>query len=273
MDYMAGGELLFRLQSCNGPFSEATARFYAAEIVSALSYLHSEAGGHVVYRDLKPENVLLDREGHVQVSDFGLAKRNVTPGCRCVSFVGSLEYVAPEVLLRQKYDKAVDWWALGTLLYEMLHGRPPFYSQNRRVMAERIVSAPLKFNHARVNPAAQLLLEGLLTRDPTQRLGSDAVHGSDYVRAAPFFNSVDWEELEARRVEPPWRPEQWRRADDASNFRPEDSGEYDADPLSCGEDQGDWRRKSSTFLGFSFADGARSFSSSNNEDYDDFDSF
>ena len=219
MDYMVGGELFFHLQK-EGRFSEDKCRFYAAELVSALSYLHSEEGGHVVYRDLKPENLLLDREGHIQVTDFGLAKRNVTTPNGATTFVGSPEYVAPEVLGPGRYGygygKAVDWWSLGTLIYEMLNGLPPFYDRNKQVMFERIQFAQLLFPE-HFSASSQTMLRGLLTRDPAQRLGSGH-DGSNDIRSCPFFTKIDWLRLEARDLQPPWVPSARGEKTDTNNF-------------------------------------------------------
>ena len=207
MDYMVGGDLFKHLQDF-GPFSIDEARFYAAEIVSAISFLHSKA---VVYRDLKPENVLIDSEGHLNLTDFGLAKRNVTSSSGAATFVGSPVYLAPEVLeMRTQggssgYGKAVDWWSLGTLIYEMLVGAPPFIDENRERMYQKIQFEPLVFPDELLLPSAQGLIELLLTRDPSLRLGSGP-DGSDNVRNSPFFNSIDWVALESRELTPPWIP-------------------------------------------------------------------
>tara|TARA_B100000780_G_C21113099_1_gene450021 strand:- start:116 stop:1657 length:1542 start_codon:yes stop_codon:yes gene_type:complete len=207
MDYMVGGELFFHLQK-EGRFSEDKTRFYAAELVSALSYLHSEEGGHVVYRDLKPENLLIDAQGHIQVTDFGLAKKGVKTPNGATTFVGSPEYVAPEVLAPGRYGygygKAVDWWSLGTLIYEMLNGLPPFYDRNKQVMFEQIQYSKLIFpNH--FSASSQTMLCGLLTRDPSLRLGSGD-EGSMNIRSCPFFTNINWLNLENRQITPPWVP-------------------------------------------------------------------
>jgi len=118
LDYVNGGELFFHLQK-EKRFSEPRARFYAAEIISALEYLHSL---DIIYRDLKPENILLDAEGHVALTDFGLAKEGIEIGETTSTFCGTPEYLAPEVLRKQKYGMAVDWWCVGAVLYEMLVG-------------------------------------------------------------------------------------------------------------------------------------------------------
>lgn len=131
-DYCRGGELFFHLKKFK-TFSEDMVRFFAAELVSALEHLHSM---DIVYRDMKPENVLLDADGHIHITDFGLSKDEVASEKGATTFCGTPEYLAPEMLISRKtregYGKAVDWWSLGTLIFEMLTGWPPFYDRNIR---------------------------------------------------------------------------------------------------------------------------------------------
>ena len=142
LDYCAGGELFFHLGRM-GRFPEVQARFYTAQITLAIQYVHSL---DIIYRDLKPENVLLDHRGNVRLTDFGLSKEGVSDDSSGAnSFCGTPEYIAPEVLLRQGHGRAVDWWSTGALLYEMLSGLPPFYSRSREVMFEKIMKAELNF--------------------------------------------------------------------------------------------------------------------------------
>lgn len=144
LDYMAGGELFFWLKQ-ERKFSETRCRLYTAEITLALDALHK---ANIVYRDLKPENILLDAAGHIRLTDFGLAKSGVTSynadgGTK--TFCGTPEYLAPEILENKGHGKAVDWWALGTLLFEMLTGLPPFYDTNIHKMYQKILNDPIKF--------------------------------------------------------------------------------------------------------------------------------
>lgn len=144
LDYMAGGELFFWLKK-DRRFSEDRCRLYTAEITCALEALHSN---HIIYRDLKPENILLDAFGHLKLTDFGLAKGEITgAGAEggTKTFCGTPEYLAPEILENRGHGKAVDWWSLGTLLYEMLCGLPPFYDTNVQRMYQKILQAELKF--------------------------------------------------------------------------------------------------------------------------------
>jgi hypothetical protein len=168
LDYCAGGELFFHLGKV-GRFPEDRAKFYAAQITLALEYVHAR---DIIYRDLKPENVLLDQHGNVRLTDFGLSKEGVSDhSTGATSFCGTPEYIAPEVLLRQGHGRAVDWWSLGALLYEMITGLPPFYSRNRETMFEKIMKAELTFPPF-MSDNAKHILGRLLIRDPKERLGS-----------------------------------------------------------------------------------------------------
>ncbi|EPY40612.1 RAC serine/threonine-protein kinase [Angomonas deanei] len=138
LDLLSGGELFFHLGQV-GVFEEPRARFYVAQIGIALGYLH---GLNIIYRDLKPENAVLDKDGFVCLTDFGLAKENVE-GAGASTFCGTPEYLAPEFLMGKTYGREVDWWSLGVLMYEMLFGIPPFYDENQNAMYELILTAPL----------------------------------------------------------------------------------------------------------------------------------
>jgi serine/threonine protein kinase len=211
LDYVDGGELFFHLQR-EGKFSESRARLYAAEIMLGLAHLHEM---EIIYRDLKPENILLDRDGHVKLTDFGLAKVDMGASSKTNTFCGTPEYLAPEILQEAGHGKAVDWWSLGTLLYEMMAGLPPFYSQNVNVMYENILSSELRFPPD-FSPAACDLLTKLLTRDPEKRLGSGP-DGAANIKAHPFFASLNWDDVLLRRVKPEFKPV-LAAAGDVSNF-------------------------------------------------------
>ncbi|CAM9295987.1 unnamed protein product [Sphacelaria rigidula] len=201
LDYCAGGELFFHLGKL-GKFPEARSRFYSAEITLALQHVHRL---DIVYRDLKPENVLLDGEGHIRLTDFGLSKEgisNTTSGAH--SFCGTPEYLAPEILNRQGHGRAVDWWSLGALLYEMLTGLPPFYCRDREKLFEKIRRGVLTYPRS-LSDNAQAILQGLLTRDPSKRLGS-SLDDAQEVQRHPFFKSLEWDSIMRREVAPPWEP-------------------------------------------------------------------
>ena len=196
-DFFNGGELYHYLSE-GGKFGEARARFYAAEIVMALGYLHERG---IVYRDLKPENLILDSAGHIRITDFGLSKEGVT-GDSIVSICGTPEYLAPEIIRRQPYGAAVDWWSLGTLLFEMIAGLPPFYDRNRTTMYRKILEAPLE-RPPDMSPAAFDLCAKMLAREPPARLG---YRGAGEIMKHPFFAGLDWARLYAKEVAPPWVP-------------------------------------------------------------------
>lgn len=176
-------------------------RFYAAEIISALAYLH---GLDIVYRDLKPENILLDAKGHIILTDFGLCKENVKEGETTATFCGTPEYLAPEVLRKQDYGRAVDWWCLGVVTYEMLYSLPPFYSRDVAEMYDNILHKPLKLR-PHITQNARNLLEGLLQKDKDMRLGSDKGDAEE-IKAHAFFHSIDWDRLYRKEIPPPYNP-------------------------------------------------------------------
>jgi len=217
MDYCPGGELFFHLGK-EGRFHEGRAKFYAAQILLALEHLHSIG---VVYRDLKPENVLLDEHGNVKITDFGLSKAGVVDSATgAKSFCGTPEYLPPEVVKRLEYGTAADWWSLGALLHEMLTGWPPFFSQDRTELFRRIAGEELALPEGLTVEAADLL-RCLLNKDPRARLGS--VGGAASVRAHSFFAGVDWQALYDRRIPTPWTPE-IRAVDDVRFFDTEFTG-------------------------------------------------
>jgi serum/glucocorticoid-regulated kinase 2 len=196
--FVNGGELFHHLQK-EHRFDVNRSRFYTAELLCALECLH---GFNVIYRDLKPENILLDYQGHIALCDFGLCKLDMKDEDQTNTFCGTPEYLAPELLLGKGYNKTVDWWTLGVLLYEMLTGLPPFYDENTNEMYRKILSEPLHFSDV-VPPAAKDLLTKLLERDPNKRLGAN---GSAEIKAHPFFHAIDWRKLLQRKYEPTFKP-------------------------------------------------------------------
>lgn len=214
LDYCPGGDLFFHLSRC-GCFPEAMAKFYAAEIILALIHLHEQG---IVYRDLKPENIMLDVDGHVKLADFGLAKEGVTSELNgTYTMCGTPEYLPPEILNRAGHGTAVDWWNLGMVIYEMLTGRPPWYTQDRQELFNRLRGADLAFPQG-LSPEAMNLIEGLLMRDPAKRLGAIDVREITY---HPFFSEIDWNLLYNRQVQPLYRPCQYTDPIDAANFEEE----------------------------------------------------
>ncbi|XP_064836909.1 RAC-beta serine/threonine-protein kinase-like isoform X1 [Oncorhynchus masou masou] len=201
MEYANGGELFFHL-SRDRVFTEDRARFYGAEIVSALEYLHSR---DVVYRDLKLENLMLDNDGHVKITDFGLCKEGITDGATMKTFCGTPEYLAPEVLEDNDYGRAVDWWGLGVVMYEMMCGRLPFYNQDHERLFELILMEEIRFPR-NLAPEGKALLAGLLKKDPKQRLGGGPDDAKD-VMSHKFFTSINWQDVVDRKLTPPFKPQ------------------------------------------------------------------
>ncbi|KAN0127439.1 Protein kinase-like domain containing protein [Lactarius tabidus] len=207
--FVNGGELFHHLQR-EQKFNEERSRFYSAELLLALEHLHDL---DVVYRDLKPENILLDYTGHIALCDFGLCKLNMKDNDMTNTFCGTPEYLAPEILNGAGYNRTIDWWTLGVLLYEMLVGLPPFYDEITDKMYEKILRDPLVFPDE-VAPSARTILTGLLTRDPAQRLG---VNGAEEIKRHPFFEKIDWQRLAQKKIQPPFKPSV-RSPVDVSNF-------------------------------------------------------
>jgi serine/threonine protein kinase len=204
MDYAAGGELFMHIQE-NSFLTELRTQFYAAEILLALDWLHRKG---IIYRDLKPENVLLDKEGHIKLSDFGLSKIGVNANQQAFSICGTPEYMAPEVLEGEGHDKAADYWSLGVLVYVMLSGASPFLHPNREDRLD--VLSNLKRTKVQMNPWFSAEAVDLITRLLTVNVsGSQPVSRlTDFALAKEhaFFSSIDWRQLERRQVQPPFVP-------------------------------------------------------------------
>eukprot|EP00004_Rigifila_ramosa_P009009 TRINITY_DN2046_c0_g1_i10.p1 TRINITY_DN2046_c0_g1~~TRINITY_DN2046_c0_g1_i10.p1 ORF type:complete len:311 (-),score=80.79 TRINITY_DN2046_c0_g1_i10:208-1140(-) len=218
LDYMPGGEL-FRLLRVEHKFTEARSKFYVIEIVLALEYLHKN---NIIYRDLKPENILLGADGHIALTDFGLAKDNLPDGDVTYTICGTAEYLAPEVVDGRGYDKSVDWWSLGTLIYEMLTGKPPFLAEEVPDMYQKILHADLVLPSG-ISPACGDLLRGLLDRDPEHRLGAGP-RDAESIKAHPFFAGVSWRHYLSKEIEAPFKPPITNPAD-TSNFDKKFTGE------------------------------------------------
>ncbi|KAI1919903.1 Serine/threonine-protein kinase [Ophidiomyces ophidiicola] len=220
--FVNGGELFHHLQK-EQRFDINRSRFYTAELLCALECLH---GFNVIYRDLKPENILLDYTGHIALCDFGLCKLDMKDEDRTNTFCGTPEYLAPELLAGKGYTKAVDWWTLGVLLYEMLTGLPPFYDEDTNEMYRKIIQEPLTFPSSDIVPgAARDLLMGLLNRDPDRRLGAN---GAAEIKAHHFFTNIDWRKLLQRKYEPSFKPNVMD-ARDTANFDTEFTSEAPTD--------------------------------------------
>jgi len=197
MDFINGGELFYHLQK-EHKFTPDRVRYYCAEIVLGLEYLHNSG---VIYRDLKPENILLTDAGHIILTDFGISKEGLeAEDARTATFCGTPEYLAPEVLEGKGYTKAVDWWSFGTLMYEMLTGLPPFYSQDVQQMYFKIMHAKLELPDSLDN-GTKSILTGLLERDANKRLAD-----SSAIKSHPYFHGLDWDKLLKKEIAPPYIP-------------------------------------------------------------------
>ncbi|XP_040174819.1 ribosomal protein S6 kinase beta-2 isoform X2 [Anopheles arabiensis] len=211
LEYLSGGELFMHLER-EGIFLEDTACFYLCEIILALEHLHNLG---IIYRDLKPENVLLDAKGHVKLTDFGLCKEHIQEGIVTHTFCGTIEYMAPEILTRSGHGKAVDWWSLGALMFDMLTGMPPFCADNRKKTVDAILKDKLNIP-GYLTPDSRDLIRRLMKRQVSQRLGSGPTDGQA-VRAHPFFKNVNWDDVVKRRLDPPIKPV-LASEDDVSQF-------------------------------------------------------
>ncbi|QKX63546.1 uncharacterized protein TRUGW13939_10717 [Talaromyces rugulosus] len=210
LEYCPGGEIFSYLRRARS-FNEATSKFYAAEITMIIQYLHDVQG--VAYRDLKPENILLGADGHIKLVDFGFAKQ--VGNRETYTLCGTPDYLAPEVIHNCGHGLAVDWWALGILIYEFLVGQPPFWDQNVMRLYEQIVEGRLRFPQT-MSPAARDIISQLCKTDVTKRLGH-IQGGAARVKAHPWFDSINWDDLYYRRIPGPIIPRVGHVAD-AANF-------------------------------------------------------
>ena len=200
-DFMQGGDMFFHMHDGQIViFSHDKTRFYILELVLALESLHKN---NMVYRDLKPENILLDSKGHVKLTDFGLSKILEDEDDKAFTLCGTPQYLAPEVLLKKGYDKMVDWWSLGCVLYEMLMGRLPF-AIKRGMINLKIYEKKIDFPR-KISNEARDLIEKFLVVNPTERLGYGP-NGTDDIKNHPFFNGVDWDLAIQKKYKPPFIP-------------------------------------------------------------------
>uniref|UniRef100_A0A8C5I4H6 protein kinase C n=1 Tax=Gouania willdenowi TaxID=441366 RepID=A0A8C5I4H6_GOUWI len=210
MEYTAGGDLMMHIHT--DVFTEPRAVFYAACVVLGLQFLHDHK---IVYRDLKLDNLLLDIDGYVKIADFGLCKEGMGYGDRTSTFCGTPEFLAPEVLTDTSYTRAVDWWGLGVLIYEMLVGESPFPGDDEEEVFDSIVNDEVRYPRF-LSTEAIGIMRRLLRRNPERRLGSGEKDAEE-VKKQPFFRNMDWEALLQRKVPPPFIPSIGSK-EDVSNF-------------------------------------------------------
>lgn len=213
MEYVNGGDLMFQIQRSR-KFDEPRSRFYAAEVTSALMFLHQHG---VIYRDLKLDNILLDAEGHCKLADFGMCKEGILNGVTTTTFCGTPDYIAPEILQELEYGPSVDWWALGVLMYEMMAGQPPFEADNEDDLFESILHDDVLYP-VWLSKEAVSILKAFMTKNPHKRLGCVAAqNGEDAIKQHPFFKEIDWVLLEQKKIKPPFKP-RIKTKRDVNNF-------------------------------------------------------
>jgi serum/glucocorticoid-regulated kinase 2 len=211
MNFIRGGELFKHLTNCKF-FPEEKAKFYSAIIGLALEYLHTHG---IVYRDIKPDNILIDEDGYLKLADFGMSKM-LKDQERAFSLCGTPEYFAPEIITREGHNKAADWWSYGILLYEMLYGVSPFYSKNTEKMFDLITKSDLKFpKNIDTSEEAKDLIKKLLIKKQDLRFGSEG--GFQTIKNHPFFKGFDFKALEEKKIKAPFIPT-LRGSMDVTNF-------------------------------------------------------
>lgn len=210
MEYISGGDLMLHIQ--RGQFGSKRAQFYAAEVCLALKYFHENG---VIYRDLKLDNILLTLDGHIKIADYGLCKEEMWYGSTTSTFCGTPEFMAPEILLDKKYGRAVDWWAFGVLIYQMLLQQSPFRGEDEDEIYDAILAdEPLYPIHMPRDSVS--ILQKLLMREPELRLGSGPTDAQEIMSHA-FFRNINWDDIRDKKVTPPFLP-QITSATDTSNF-------------------------------------------------------
>ena len=209
LEYIQGGEL-FTLLRTKRTFPIPQARFYIAHIITIFEYLHSK---NIVYRDLKPENILINKNGYLKLTDFGFAKQLENE--KTYTLCGTPEYLAPEIILNKGHGKAVDWWTLGILLYEMLVGIDPFSDDEPMKTYQKILKGKINFPKT-INKDAKSLIKHLLTQDTSKRFGCLKSGVKDILNHR-FFEGFDWKNFVYLSMPAPYLPNV-KSDDDTSNF-------------------------------------------------------
>ena len=200
MELIQGGELLYHLRK-QIRFDDEKTKFYIAELVLALNFLHEN---HIIYRDIKPENILIDKTGHIKLVDFGLSKLYKDNNEKMYTICGTAFYLAPEVIEKKGYNSSADWWSLGCLMYEMLSGNPPFKIDGTNINSLKF-DEPVQMDN-RFSDEAKDLINKLLNIDPLKRIGYGK-NGIEELKNHPYFSDINWDDLINLKVTPPFIPE------------------------------------------------------------------
>ncbi|KAG5362073.1 Protein kinase C-like protein [Yarrowia sp. C11] len=221
MDYVSGGDLMWHIQK-EGVFKPGRAQFYAAEVLLGIKHFHDNG---VIYRDLKLDNILLTRDGHVKIADYGLCKEDMDYGRTTGTFCGTPEFMAPEILLEQRYGLAVDWWAFGVLIYQMVLGQSPFRGEDEDEIFDAILADEPRYPITLPGNCVSILTQ-LLTREPERRLGSGP-RDAEEIMAHPYFANVNFDDIYHKRIPPPFVPK-ITSPTDVTNFDQEFTSETPA---------------------------------------------
>ena len=200
MDLIQGGDLLYHLRRYHN-FDDEKTRFYISEIILILEFLHNN---NIMYRDIKPENILIDKTGHIKLVDFGLSKI-FEKNKKMYTICGTSFYMAPELIKKEGYNCDADWWSLGCLMYELLSGNPPFQMKKKNDINTLNFELPVKMDNC-FSEEAKDLINKLLVIDPNQRLGSGK-DGIEKLKQHPYFKNINWEDLKELKVTPPFIPD------------------------------------------------------------------
>ncbi|XP_056384006.1 uncharacterized protein LOC130277377 [Hyla sarda] len=206
LEYIGGGSLKDKLES-TGKCDEETVKFYAAELISGISYLHSK---RVIHRDLKPENILINNDGHLKIADFGLSTILEKNANSAQGYAGTLEYMAPEMVSNKKYSFGVDWWSCGVILYELATRMLPFQAKTPAALKRKILKSHVSYP-GDMNPELKDLIQQLLKRDPNRRLNENNI------RHHELFRDVNWTQVDACRLHPPNHPCQMSLEEEATS--------------------------------------------------------
>ena len=195
LDYCSIGDLSYQIQI--DLLEEDEAKFYVAELILAIEYLHNH---NIIYRDLKPENILIDSDGHIKLADFGLAKENVTNDVPNKTFCGSPNYLSPEMISKEGATKASDIYGIGAILYELISGNPPFFTQNQSEMFQNIIEKKLEFQEF-FSEEIKDLLNKMLDKDPKKRIGIN--NDKSDLKNHAFFEGINWDHIYHKKIKPP----------------------------------------------------------------------